>query len=296
MSNDSTVSWLSRRTLLKIAGTTMAAVWSPSAIAVAAQQGSSASAAGKPLLLPPADSTDAAVHARAENLFWTDMMAEHAGFFAMLMPGAELISQRAQAEAFQRSLQAQYDRARTATFNAASHSAFSRSTVELMKPFIQYKHRMSEAQQTGKMRSMVFPMFFDHTAREAERAVLRLQNLAEGNTTMQFGEVVDFWSGIMSDHGDLIAHLLDPQEQELVDQALDSSAVFDGFHHANHDTRVPGGQILIATEELIDFQTSVENGINAGRIKSILHPALVDHMRRETLKFVDELKRTSGRT
>jgi hypothetical protein len=282
--------------MLKIAGATMAGVCSQSALPAATSQQPPASSPGKPLLLAPADATDVAVLARAENLFWCDIMAEHAGFFAMLMPGAALSTQRNQAEAFQRSFQSQYERAKAATFDRNAYAAVSRSTIGMIEPFIEYKRRMAQAQQTGKMRSMVFPLFFDHTAREAERAVQRLERVAQGNAALDFKEVVAFWSEIVSEHSSLIAHMLDPQEQELVGEALDSSAVFDGFHHANRDKSLPAGQILLATEEVIDFAAAVEQGVTAGRIKSILDPGLADHMRRESLKFIDELKRTSGRT
>src|SRR5688572_16784162 len=44
----------------------------------------------KPVYLPESGSTDPVAHSLAENLFWTDILAEHGRFFAMLMPGPEL--------------------------------------------------------------------------------------------------------------------------------------------------------------------------------------------------------------
>ena len=300
MSNDPSNSKLSRRAMMKIGGMALVGVWSQRelpAIAGRLQRPSGNPAAtGKPIFLPPDGSTDVAVHSRAENLFWTDVMMEHAGFFAMLMPGIELASQRGQAENFQRSFQTQYDHARTATLDRTNCAAFNRSTIELIKPFLEYKQRMLDAQNSGKIRTLVFPLFFDHTVREAQRAAMRLEKLSAGDATLNYPEVVDFWSAGMSDHSEFIAHLLDPQEQDFISQALDSSAVFKGFNQGNHDHALPGGAIVLATEELIDFETTIEAGINTGRIKSIIHPTLADHMRRETLKFVDELKRTGAKT
>jgi hypothetical protein len=298
MSHDDTSnSNLPRRTLIKVAGAALVAVWSRKALpALAAQQPAGGPAAEKTMFLAPDGVTDAAVHSRVENLFWCDIMMEHAGFFATLMPGAELATQRSQAEGFQRSFQEQYNRAKTASLDRTNYAAFNRSTIDLMKLFIQFKQQMNAAQQNGKIRTLVFPSFFEHTAIEAERAAARLEKLAAGNAALEYGEVVAFWSGAMSDHSELIAHLLDPQEQELISQALDASGVFKGFQHGIQAQKLAAGQILIATEELIDFDTAVEEGVKTGRIKSILHPTLADHMRRETLKFVDELKRTSGRT
>ena len=107
------------------------------------------SPAGKPLLLA-AENADIAAIARAENLFWCDVMMEHAAFFALLMPGADLAAQRAQAENFQRKFQAQNDVPRSAPMDHNNYAAFNRSTVELIKPFIDYKRRMLEAQAPAR--------------------------------------------------------------------------------------------------------------------------------------------------
>src|SRR5205085_2469844 len=138
---------------------------------------------GKPMFLPPDKSADAAVHTRAENLFWCDVMLEHAAFFAMLMPGPELATQRAQADNFERTFQAQYDRAKTAKLDQTNYAAFNKSTVEMIKPFLEFKERMLEAQTSAKIRTLIFPLFFDHTAREAKRAMSRLDRLSNGDTS-----------------------------------------------------------------------------------------------------------------
>jgi Domain of unknown function (DUF2935) len=291
------MSTLSRRSMMKLGGTGLIAIWGRAVPAIAAQQPAPLGPQStKPIFLAPEDATDAAIHSKVENLFWCDAMMEHASFFTMLMPGAELAAQRTQAETFQRNFQTQYDRAKAASFDRATSAAFNRSTIELIKPFIEYKQRMRDAQSSGKIRTLVFPMFFDHTAREAERAVARLEKLSSGTAVLSFAEVVDFWSAAMSEHTQFIAHFLDPEEQDLISEALDSSAVFKGFNQGNRDRKLAGGEIVLACEELIDFETSVEDGTNAGRIRSILPANLADHMRRETLKFVDELKRTGSRT
>ena len=42
---------------------------------------------------------------------------------------------------------------------------------------------------------------------------------------------------------------------------------------------------------MVAFKTTATKGIEEGKIKSIIHPTLADHARREAVKFVDELKR-----
>src|SRR5207244_7709082 len=103
---------------------------------------------------------------------------------------------------------------------------------------------------------------------------------------------IGFWAGIMSDHGEFIGHLLDPKESDLIETALDSAAQFKGFKENAQSKGLHGLDVMIAAEELIDFKAATEKGIEMGTIRSIIPPMLADHVRREALKFVDELKRT----
>src|SRR5262245_24265802 len=124
------MSTLSRREMMKFGGMALVGVW---------QQSSNTSPASAPqtgssnpiLLLPPADSTDPAVHSKTENIFWAEAMMEHANFFAMLMPGPGLSSERAQAENFQRSFQDHTSRAKSASLDRGNYAGFNRSTIEL---------------------------------------------------------------------------------------------------------------------------------------------------------------------
>ncbi len=51
--------------------------------------------------------------------------------------------------------------------------------------------------------------------------------------------------------------------------------------------------VLSAAETIYDFKTQTARDIEAGRIKSIIDPRLADHVGREALKFIDELKRAA---
>ena len=46
-----------------------------------------------------------------------------------------------------------------------------------------------------------------------------------------------------------------------------------------------------AVDDIIDFKIAAEKGIELGEIRSIIHPTLADHVRREAIKAADELKR-----
>ena len=48
---------------------------------------------------------------------------------------------------------------------------------------------------------------------------------------------------------------------------------------------------MSAVHTILDFKTQAVRDIEAGRIKSIIEPRLADHVRREALKFLNELQR-----
>lgn len=147
---------------------------------------------------------------------------------------------------------------------------------------------MREEQEAGRLHSLVWPLFFDHTAREAERFVGRLERFSRGDVGEDRSEVIRFWSMIMAEHADFVAHLLDPQERELIQKALKASSDFRNLHAQPPASTAPAMQ---AAEEIINFKTAAEKGIQTGTIKSIINPALADHVRREAVKFADELRR-----
>jgi len=274
-----------------LAGATLLGALSDAAWAQTKQPGVTTKNGGmKPIYVPEGDGNDAVAHSLADNLFWTDIMMEHAKFFAMLMPGPELAGPRARAEGFQATFAGQFAKAQSAKLDRGNYAAFNRSTVEMVKPFIAFKHEMKDAQESGKLQSLVWPLFFEHTAREAERFTRRLESLSRGEAALDRDEVVAFWSQIMAEHAEFIAHLLDPEERTLVQKALQTSAAF----HALHDKRPASkGAAEQAADDIIDFKTAAGKGIQTGKIKSIIHPALADHVRREAVKFADELKRAA---
>ena len=243
----------------------------------------------KPVYLPEAGSTDPVAYSLAENLFWTDILAEHANFFAMLMPGPELAKERGKSEEFQRRFTSQFQKVRTASIDRNNLAAFNRATTEIVKPFVDFKNDMFKAQKAGRLKSLVWPSFFDHTAREAERFSKRLDQLSRGTIEVDKSDAVSFWTEIMAEHADFIVHLLDPEEVALIEKAMKTSTAF----HQMHDTPPTREEAIEkAVDDVIDFKTAAVKGIQTGQIKSIIHPTLADHVRREAVKCSDELKRT----
>jgi hypothetical protein len=245
----------------------------------------------KPVFVPEQGANDPVSVSLADNLFWTDILMEHGKFFVMLMPGPELDQPRREAERFQQAFARQFERVSTARVDAASYRALNQSTIELAKPFIDWKHRMQAAQSSGNLRSLVWPLFFEHTAHEAERFVRRLEEYNRGRVELDRGEVVEFWAQIMEEHAEFIAHLLDPEERLLIrtaDKGADLFRTLRTEHRNNPDAKA---KATAEAQGIIAFKTTAEKGIREGKIKSIIHPALADHVRREAVKFKDELGR-----
>lgn len=265
----------------------------------------------KPVILPAAGNKNPSTHAWADARFATEIMAEHALFFALLMPPEIAGAERAEALQFANTFSAMHRRIdASGPPQRRDVKRFANEVTEQIKPLIDYKAKMGEAQQSGKLRSLVWPLFFDHTRHEAERWSRRLDVLARGESELDRTEVTHFWTNIMDEHARFVAHLLDPDEYELIETAMKTSRVFADLHHhgggvgvavaALHEPATVVGSlvqnpetsaVLSAAETILDFKTKAARDIEAARIKSIIDPRLADHVRREALKFVDELKR-----
>jgi hypothetical protein len=237
-------------------------------------------------------------------------MAEHGLFFALLMPPEVADRERTQALQFSSDFAALHQRiAGASPPERGDLRRFTAEVIEAMKPFIEYKATLGDAQRNGTLRSLVWPLFFDHTRHEAERWTRRLEQLGQGESEFDKAEVAAFWNNIMDEHARFVAHLLDPDELELVEKATRTSNVFRELGSggiggaASALAAEPGtvvgaltdhpetSAVLSAAETILEFKTQAARDIEAARIKSIIDPRLSDHVRREAFKFVDELKR-----
>jgi hypothetical protein len=264
----------------------------------------------KVVVLPKMGDDDPARHAWADARFAADILAEHALFFALLMPEELAAKERAEALRFKDTFSALFERIDAGPPPGRSDlKPFARDFTEAIKPFIEYKARLGEAQSSGKLRSLVWPLFFDHTRHEAERWERRLNELAGGETEFDRGEVVKFWTNIMDEHARFVAHLLDPDEFELVEKSFSAGNVFRQLNKGGIQGTVAAladepatvvdsltknpelDAVMSAVQTILDFKTQAVRDIEAGRIKSIIEPRLADHVRREALKFLNELKR-----
>lgn len=245
--------------------------------------------AKKPVFVAAAGSTDPVAHSLAESLFWLDQEFEHAKFFLMHMPSPDLDAERAQVMRFQNEFADRLAKVRAGGADRSGLAGFNRPTVELVRRFLDVKRRMEKEQESGRLKSLAWPTFFEHVALEGERFANRLEKFSQGTVELDRGEVVDFWSRIMADHADFVAHLLDPEERALIDKSRGAAASWRAVKSGGGSK----GKVEDSLAELLAFKKTAQKGVEAGEIKSIIHPLLADHVVREALKFSDELKRAA---
>jgi hypothetical protein len=239
-------------------------------------------------LLPAVD--DPAAHSRVDTLFWTDIMMEHALFFAMLLPGNELADFRRRALRFLDRFARHLERVQAMTINARNYQELNNRTIDLLRPYIQYKQELQQAQDSAQIHSLVWVTFAAHTRREAERFRDRLLQLNTGNTAFDLTELKNFWTITMEEHARFVAHLLDIFEFTLINQANTTASQFQALRAGTPDPAT----LLAAANAIITFKEAAETGIENGSINGIIHPALADHVRREAVKFKNELEVTAG--
>jgi hypothetical protein len=298
--------FITRRKIVSLAGATLigtALYGANSAVFAAARPPATRKIAGvsvatlnggaKPIYVTMPGSTDPVDHSVADTLFWGDIMMEHAMFFAMLMPGDELAEPRKQAQNFQQKFSNHLAQLHDTRLDKTNVRAYNTATIELVRPFAEYKKTMAEAQTSGRYRTLVWPNFFDHTWREADRFMRRLGQLNKGEAGYDRSEVVPFWAEIMDEHSLFIAHLLDPGEEALIKKANEASVTFRHIHERPPTDAKGNASVMAAADQIIAFKTTAGEGIKDGKIKSIIHPALADHVRREAVRFKDELTRAS---
>lgn len=266
----------------------------------------------KPVILPREGDMDPAKHAWCDAFFATQILAEHGLFLSLMMPEELAAEARSEAKRFHQELNSLHEEITNASPPQRSElQSFTRRVIDAVKPFIDYKARMGEEQQTGQLRSLVWPLMFDHMRREAQWYIHRLETLGRGQVEFSRAEVVGNWADLMDEEARFLAHLLDPDEFDLIQKAMQTSQVWRELERGGMGSVVsasikePGtvmqsisqhpstDPVMSSALTTLDVQTDVTRGIEAARIKSIIDPRLADHNRREMVKFVDELKRAS---
>lgn len=245
----------------------------------------------KPWELP--DSKDPALLSTAENKFWLEVLRDHADFFTMLMPGDALAGPRGDAQTFRRTFDKRLKSLGQDTLKKDGYAAFNRESTDDAKRFIDWKLKMRDRQASGVMHSLVWPSFFQAASHEAESFVKRLTRLNKGEPPILRKEIADLWLGDAGDHASMLAHFLDPGEARFIHEAMEAARKFQSVRGAEMKSPSEPGQddpVLKAALERHQMESSIQKAVAEGRVHSIIHPLMTDHMVREGLRFLEDLK------
>lgn len=246
----------------------------------------------KPVYLAAHDTTDPHAVALAELLFWTDILGEHLRDIARSLPIEDLASERDGAVIHKGIFEMLHERAKeTDVDDKAAIQALSEAACAEADAVTQYQRTLEKEQKEGKIYTLTWPLFVDHATREAERFAARQRMMIiDGEVRFNRKGLIQWWAEIMAEHSAFIAHRLDPAETVFNKKALDFNKRFLEIwreHGVEKKTDTTPSEIY----RLIEFKVELLEGVESGRVRSMFHPYLVDHIRREAIMFVDELIR-----
>jgi hypothetical protein len=94
------------------------------------------------------------------------------------------------------------------------------------------------------------------------------------------GKALAFWTKIMGEHADFIAHLLDPEEATLINKALWTAQDFDNMHK-NAPASTKDEAVRKAVDDTIDVKTTATKASKRDRsgASSIRHSPITSDVR-----------------
>ncbi|AEY66172.1 DUF2935 domain-containing protein [Clostridium sp. BNL1100] len=182
--------------------------------------------------------------------------------------------------------------------------ALNQRAIKATAALIKFKTNIISNVLSCKMFTFNYPLLIIHITREAELYLLqlrRLQNREEINLEREAYQQEFFWNRQMAEHAKFIRGLLDPTENNLINQANNFGNEFDQLTaeaKAAMDATAPLTNVtdesLKATEDLRNFKAQGTQGILSCKIRSIIIPLLGDHVLREANHYLRLLKMFEG--
>ena len=241
--------------------------------------------------------------AMVEVRFWVRILKEHSLFIQMGLPAGrpDLIAEAKRFYDLFQGLQNAVE-SRPALDNALLDE-IRRAVVALIayKRFL--TRLMVQCQLPG---SQLYPLLLAHITREAVHFLSFLDYCAAGKEGLvAILEEQSFWLRQMKEHLEFIASLLDASERELLAETQSQRAVFSRLLETARDLESMAeaepetfGAVIQFTETLVtrvtalrDFKAAAYELAVVCRLLSVVPtPLLLDHVRREADKFLDELR------
>jgi len=237
-----------------------------------------------------------------EALFWSRIMQEHALFIKLGLPASEPELIKESQKFIER-----FRELRSRLKNACRlERDLLKDLIDAVKDIIEFKAKILRMLIQCKAEpGSNYPLLLDHIRREAMHFLDLLQKpVAQEPLFMLLQEQV-FWLRIMKEHIEFIIRLLDPSERELINQAENLRQTFSRLLETARDLESMAetkpksfNTVLQFTKNVIDAATELRNFKAAAfelaelcRILSIVStPLLLDHVRREADKFLDEMQ------
>jgi hypothetical protein len=239
--------------------------------------------------------------------FWTRIMKEHSLFIDLGLP-CDQTALKAEAQRFFQRFQALETRVNRA---ATLGPVLLRDLINAITDLIEFKRRilrmMVQCQIQG---GNATPLLIDHITREAVHFRNLLLTNPPANPIKDVLEREVFWLRIMKEHIEFIIQLLDPSERELLVQAhafrrtfsrlLETARDLQSMEESNPRTfnRVARFTNVVAasTTRLRNFKAAAhELDLICQLLGIIPSPLLLDHVRREADKFLQEINDLKGR-
>jgi hypothetical protein len=218
-----------------------------------------------------------AAQAKEETDFWARQLSEHALFLHLGLEEKDLKEEgmvlHKKFENFRQNM----------TINNLAQ------ILPLAEELRDYKMRVLAQLTAGKWIGWIFPLFARHIILELDYFVDKLNGIPYSD-----GDEVAFWNVINGEHAGFAAHLLDPSERKLFEQADQLSQKFEKIVKTEEEMMI---QIsLRSAQELDQYNQTAQAGIKAKKIKSVIHPTLIDHVVREGQRSIRMLNSLANKT
>lgn len=183
--------------------------------------------------------------------------------------------------------------------------ALNDRAIALVKSAIDFQKAVLSDIEACQLFNWNFPSMLAHVTHEAEHYLEHLEQIQMGTVIDPLTTIVEekaFWDQIMAEHGQFIAHYLDPVEVALIKKANRMAAVMMDLQKratAMLDNRNSTELQKLLTEEieavtaLRQFKKTGEDLILDCKLKSLISPLLADHVFREASHFLRTLEEVS---
>lgn len=237
----------------------------------------------------------------AEAQFWSRIMQEHALFIKLGLPA----DQRELREEAQALIERFMDLRRRLHNVSRLEGELLEDLIRAVRAIIEFKAKLLRKLIECKAEpGSNYPLLIDHIRREAVRFLNLLQTPVPQDPLSMLLQQEVFWLRIMKEHIEFIIHLLDPSERELINQAEGFRETFSRLLETARDLESMAETRPRSFNTVLRFTQNVINNTMALRdfkaaafelaklcelLGIVSSPLLLDHVRREADKFLDEL-------